>query len=224
MNNLQKRRMGGRIRKAASIAPLLAGALLAPDARADGPSLSSTFGAGYEAKSGQARATGRFDCSLPLPYGKASFAFGQYATISDKESRMGLEEFDAYASLPIYAGLWAFGGAYISKHLWVDTMSPEGGMSLGLGRGFEASASYIRLTGLDEPHLLLAALGKDFLDGDLRLVGKAGWTVDSSGSGRLRLQIKPADGYPMLAADSIAIFDGRKMLFLDTTLNACWEL
>jgi len=224
MNNLQKRRMGGWVRKAAAMAPLLAGALLAPDARAEGPSLSASFGAGHEAVSGEVRATQRFDYSLPLPYGKASLSFGQYATLSDGKSQVGLEEFDAYASLPIYARLSAFGGGYASKHLWADRVSPEGGLFLGLPEGFDAAASYIHLTGLDEPHLLLAALGKDFFEGDLRIVGKAGWTIDSGGSGRLRIHVKPADGYPLIAADSIAIFDERKVLFLDTTLSACWEL
>lgn len=186
--------------------------------------LGLTLGAGHEFVSAQPRATAVIDASIKLPLRSSLFAaFGLNVPLKGGEHPVDVEELDIYLSTQVHKGLGLFAGGYISKHLWVSQLSPEAGLSLNLPAGFSAAASYSYLVGLEKPHLLIAKLGKDFLDGKVGIVAKCGYTLDSSGSGRVSVFVRPSDRLPRIGLDTIVIFNKKEVMFADTVLNAAWR-
>jgi hypothetical protein len=186
--------------------------------------LGLTLGAGHEFVKAEPRATAVVDANIQLPLKSSLYAaFGLNVPLRDGEQPVGVEELDIYLSTQVQKRVGMFIGGYISKHLWVGKISPEAGISLGLPAGFSAAASYSYLVGLDKPHLLIAKVGKVFLDGQVGVEAKCGYTIDSSASGRISVFVRPNEHLPKIGLDTIMIFNKKKVMFADTVLNASWR-
>jgi len=186
--------------------------------------LGLTLGAGHEFASKQPRASAVIDASIQLPLQSSLYAaFGLNIPLRENEQKVGVEELDIYLNTQLSERIGLFAGGYISKHLWVDKLSPEGGVNVSLPAGLSAAASYVYLVGLEKPHLILAKIGRDFISGRLSVVTKWAYTVDSSGSGRVGIYVSPKANLPKIGIDTIVIFNKKEVMFADAALSARWS-
>jgi hypothetical protein len=186
--------------------------------------LKLTLGSGYNYFLKQPRATALFNANISLPLRTTlSAALGVYVPLNGNEHPVGLEEFDVYLNANVNNHITTFCGAFISKHLWVDVLSPEGGIDVNLGYGYSIASSYVYLVGLEKPHFLLFKAGKDFLDSKFGIIAKGGWAIGTGGSVRLGLILRPTTNFPEIGFDSIVMFNPHKVTFADSTVNVSWS-
>lgn len=186
--------------------------------------LKLTLGAGYDYFLKEPRTTALFNANISLPLRTTlSAALGIYVPLNGNEHPVGLEEFGVYLNTKVNNHITTFCGAFLSKHLWVDLLSPEGGIDIELRHGYSIALSYVYLMGLEKPHFLLLKAGKEFLDGRFGIVAKGGWAIGTGGSVRLGFILRPKTNFPEIGLDSIVMFTPYKFTFADSTLNVSWS-